>query len=368
MSFQINKQLPSSFGFGNTNTRKFWLSPDGKIYGVIHKTHPDWAEEYLKFINTPISQYPISQLYKDGWIRMYLGFDYNNQYVLHYEHYYREPSSKLKKLIKDFAVEMNVEYVSDINGKYEMVAEIRERDIKMRHPQTRNIWDKNWNPKFDKMTLDNLKSMRNKIYKSIAYCKKNKLFDNLNKLVTEYSLYDTEIKRRLQYINNSVNENITIKKSKLKNLIKEIIIECLNEDRGSMYGHNQVPQGGSNLGGYSHNSSCDYSDIQLVRDPLNDPLLNNKLDDSVNQNLYRFRDFPLTKTIGGFGMSSDVFYKNVYLGVIESESDGYFINKVVTPDGRLLQVLKNENNKFKSKNLAAHYLDYLWRQQRSKHK
>lgn len=125
--------------------------------------------------------------------------------------------------------------------------------------------------------------------------------------------------------------------------LKDIIRDILNEDHGL---------------GYGHNSTSDYGDVQFVRDPLNDPLLNNKLDES-----YTFKDFDWLKTMDGFNKPTDVSYGSVHLGVIASKPEGYVILTIAGPHGQV-SVKLDRNNMFKTKNLAAETLHTMWKQER----
>jgi len=64
------KKLPSEFGLGNLNARRFWIDPSGNFYGVPHGwNHPMWADKYLTLKGIH-SNYPEGELYKLGWVRV----------------------------------------------------------------------------------------------------------------------------------------------------------------------------------------------------------------------------------------------------------------------------------------------------------
>ena len=115
--------------------------------------------------------------------------------------------------------------------------------------------------------------------------------------------------------------------------------------------------------GYSHNSTSDYSDVPLARDPLNDPLLTGKIQEN-----YRFDDFPEYSNMSGFGMPTDVYNNTVLLGVIESQPDGYVILTVKGPSDNDKRVRETPLNKFKTKLEAAEKLHELWSDERIKKK
>lgn len=89
--------------------------------------------------------------------------------------------------------------------------EVNEKDVKQRLPQTRQHFDDNWQPILKKMTLDNLKALREKSRRSMVYCVRNNVDGNrvsdYEKEKQEYELYDSEIKSRLKYINQPMEES-----------------------------------------------------------------------------------------------------------------------------------------------------------------
>ncbi len=129
-----------------------------------------------------------------------------------------------------------------------------------------------------------------------------------------------------------------MKKSELKQLIREI----LDEDFAL---------------GYSHGMVFDDPQPKGWRDPLNDPILTGKINES---DVYRFKDFDWLANLGGFGKPSDVYYKNIHLGIIESSPGGYIITNVSGPLQHY-DVKLNKKNKFKTKNDAALSLHLLWK-------
>lgn len=78
---------------------------------------------------------------------------------------------------------------------------------------------------------------------------------------------------------------------------------------------------------------------------------------------YRFQDFNWMARMDGFGVPSDVYYGNILLGVIISEPDGYYIERVMGPL-KVQGVQRTPSNKFKSKNLAAQMLHKVWARMR----
>ena len=351
----------------------------------------------------------------------------------------------MKKFIKDLATELHIGEIESRDGKWdkvneimkistlkqiirEIILEVSERDIKMTHPKPympahRN--DQNI-PDFSKMTLDNIKSIREKAKRAIEYYRNirdEQSEENLKREFRLYRLCDEELKRRLHYINKPINENqsetpsdvksehfvvkfgtpeitkgsgkilfgdvwfanavyfgadwspikkagwlinrhtgavemglpsVNIQFDTVKNLLgyleKWLKTKSIKEER-----HNQVSNQ-SQCTGISHGVSDDTHDIQRVRDPLNDPRLNNKLDEEQ----YQFDDFGELAKGTGFGVPSTVYYGTIALGVIVSDKDGYMISTVKGPVGDITYK-PSPNNKFKTKNLAAEVLHRTWK-------
>jgi len=212
----------------------------------------------------------------------------------------------------------------------EILKEVTQKDLKSTMPGVRS-----WNikkvpnqpaqqtPNFSLMTLDNLKALKDKAGRTLTYLKKNKPeeYSQYGPLVwKEWQKYDFEIKRRLKQINQKIREG-----------------------DGT---------------GYSHNVS--FGDYEKERDPLNDPELNGKLNES-----YRFHEFKWMATMDGFNMPVDVYYGKILLGVIQSRPDGYVILSVIGPD-RSYNVTQEKENEFKTKNDAAKPLHLLWKTLRTK--
>lgn len=198
--------------------------------------------------------------------------------------------------------------------------EVSQSDIKQRHAR-RSGFGKDWEPVLKMMTLDNLKSMREKSRRAIDFVSRDK--DSGHNLQQEqflFKIYDDEIKRRLQYINKPLQEN------------KEL--------------------------GYNHNSTSDTRNIPSVRDELNDPRLNQKL----HEDNFKYDDYGWMASGDGFNIPTDVYYGTVLLGVIVSHPDGYVVKKVMGPtNDKTVMIKDSSNNKFKSKSLAAKMLHKVWK-------
>ena len=116
----------------------------------------------------------------------------------------------------------------------------------------------------------------------------------------------------------------------------------INEDHGMGYGHNVSIPGDENT---------------MNRSTIT-PLEETSLE-------YRFTDFKHLSNAAGFKVPTDVHYGNVFLGVIESEEDGYVIKLVKGPKNNIF-VQRSPANKFKNKSEAAQMLHKLWKHQRRK--
>ena len=75
---------------------------------------------------------------------------------------------------------------------------------------------------------------------------------------------------------------------------------------------------------------------------------------------YIFRKFDWLASKDGLNCPIDVYNNTVYLGTIESKSNGFVIKVVDTPLKGKEIVKQNDNNMFKSQNIAAQVLHKLW--------
>ena len=213
----------------------------------------------------------------------------------------------------------------------EILKEVTQKDILSRHPQGRSVWNDKWEPILKRMTLDNLKSLREKSKRAIEHLKGSRSEEDViwrGHELTRFKIYDDEIKKRLEYINMPVME-----------------------DHGL---------------GYSHNVSFD-DPTTMERDPLNDPILTGKM----NEAKYTFKDFPWAGISSGFEAPTDVYYGSIYLGTIVSKPDGYVIDLIDTPHGKKTVEYRNKSGQkrnptsFKTKDIAAKVLHVHWKKQRS---
>lgn len=212
------KQLPPEFGLNVKTGRRWWMDPDGNLYGFNTKyNHPEWAEKYLRYIGVTddaVLNYPQGEMYKMGWVRVVFMFDRNNQMVLMYEHD-RPLTNKQKREIRDFAIELRVDYMADRSEKTrQQIWEVTQKDVNATMPGV-NAWDITkralqppiQNPKLNMMTMGNLKALRDKAARTISYYRNNQESESLKIAKRDYKFYNDELRRRLAYVNKPVNEN-----------------------------------------------------------------------------------------------------------------------------------------------------------------
>ena len=113
----------------------------------------------------------------------------------------------------------------------------------------------------------------------------------------------------------------------------------------------------SQCSGVSHDVTI--PDItSMVRDPLNDPELNGKM----NEGKYRFDDFNWLSNMAGFHKPTDVYYGTILIGTIESDpkGDAYRIISVQGIKGTT-SIQQDKNNRFKTKDDATVIVHHLWK-------
>ena len=139
--------------------------------------------------------------------------------------------------------------------------------------------------------------------------------------------------------------------------------EFLREWEDTSSSHNQVFPPTSRAG-YSHGATSDYGDVQLERDPLNDPRLTGKK--PFKESTFKFKDFNWMKRGDGFGMPIDVYYGTILIGVITTEPGYYEVSLIKGPTKHDdVPIKKDKKNQFKTKELAARAVHLMWKLQRS---
>jgi hypothetical protein len=79
---------------------------------------------------------------------------------------------------------------------------------------------------------------------------------------------------------------------------------------------------------------------------------------------YKYREFKWLSTWDGFNYPVDIFYGDVYLGLIEALAEGYVIRLIDGPHGKI-KIKESPNNKFKTKEIAAQVLHKAWKMARN---
>lgn len=176
-------------------------------------------------------------------------------------------------------VDLNGSYYQSQIKKMRKLEEVGTKDLKSRYPQHRISLDK---PDFKRLTLDNLKSLRDKIGRFYQAAKKREDHEQLRELADLYVLYSDEIKRRLAYINAPIkeeekthpDESISTKPQeemsqeewdRLTDIIKKSGINILSDKELYLgYYVNDVIVGGLYTG---YNNGADIFDFDIVVDP-----------------------------------------------------------------------------------------------------
>lgn len=207
----------------------YWMSPDFKLYRV--KSHLSWAIDYLDGKNIKHSSikgmgmkvaggesaYDI--MYKLGWVRI----------IISSEVVYYEPltiSQKQMHRVKDIGIENGAKYLSVAQSdKYKNIDEVGEKDVKQTLPSLnvkdnpevgtlrfdRSYWDKmnvgTGHFMLQRLTMDELKALREKEVRAIAYCQKHESSAQETLHYKMFNRYNNELKRRVRSINAPITES-----------------------------------------------------------------------------------------------------------------------------------------------------------------
>ena len=323
-----------------------FVEPNGTVHDVEDSTHWEWALKYVGDTSRFDTLNPLRELLKRGWVRVIYSYHDSIIMVEHHTKLTKQQMAYLEDqaeqtrwaVVDDDGVE--IYRSSDCITKENPLGEVTQKDLKSTMPPIRA-----WNikkvpnkptqqtPKMDMMTLDNLKALKDKAGRSLLYLKKNKPeeYKQYGPLIfKQWQSYDWEIKRRLKRINEPIRTEST-----------------------------EPSIGGSYL---DQATNVEWDDItQMERDPLNDPELNGKL----NESSYKFDEYGWLSTMDGFNKPVDVYYGTILLGVIESRPDGYVIIVVIGPD-KHYRIDAGPDNKFKTKIDAAEALHRTWKTLRTK--
>ncbi len=108
-----------------------------------------------------------------------------------------------------------------------------------------------------------------------------------------------------------------------------------------------------------------YSHGIVIDDPTfltRDPLNDPEMTGKIDEEKYRFDDFHWLANMAGFHKPTDVYYGTVLIGTIEStpRGDGYVVISVQGPKGTT-PIKPSKQNHFKTKNDAAKVLHQTWK-------
>lgn len=293
--------------------------------------------------------------------------------------------SKIKKLVKM------------------ILKEVSQKDINSRHPQRRSF-DSQWNPKLEMMTLDNLKSLRNKAARTLKSLKPEQdKFGQRVQASKDFVIYQNELKRRLQLINRPMSEDLGYSQNNVTNprsntctrdeLNDPRLNGKLNEDdektehfwvewnntdlspgTGKIFLNDEwfanalkLPEDYSRPGWYinAHKGAFKlnfkspnkaFETIQSLLDFLESWYVSKT---KLNEQ-YRFEDFTYLARGDGFGVPTTVYYGTIPLGVIVSQEDGYMIGTIKGPD-KEVSFKQSPKNKFKTKEDAAKIIHQQWK-------
>lgn len=111
--------------------RYWWMDPNLKLHPVEHEGHAGFALRYLsrKGLGPRSLGYRghYEEMYQLGWIRLGLA-PYQGKYILGYNYSpHKPPTSRQKKAIKDFAIEIEADEIRDNTaGRWEYIDEAME--------------------------------------------------------------------------------------------------------------------------------------------------------------------------------------------------------------------------------------------------
>ena len=156
-----------------------------------------------------------------------------------------------------------------------------------------------------------------------------------------------------------------MKPSEFKNLIREVL-EDVRKSSVNRISNNQVYTGKTSFGGYGHGATNDLGDVQIVRDPLNDPRLTGKKPFKetvggrvVHEGGYTFRIFSEQAKGDGFDYPIDVKCGTIYLGTLRAMPDGYVVVMIDTPQ-KERYVSYTDLPPYKTMLSAAKVLHQIW--------
>lgn len=234
----------------------------------------------------------------------------------------------IKQIIREAVQQKQSETISDGSGSE--VSYVTDGDVA-------RIWNAKSVPPQQGFFTNAIKELSRRGFKSIIInIQSSNMREVLRRLVKKGVL-----KNPRDYVGISVDEHPST-------------FDIVSESQGIF--NNQVSNS-TQCSGYSHGAVADPYQYITTRDPLNDPILTGKLDETQ----YKFNDFKyLAPTAGnGFGYPSDVYYGTIHLGTIVNYEDGVIISTIVGPE-ITTSFKQSPRNKFKTQQQAAETMHRVW--------
>jgi|ERR1035437_1302721 hypothetical protein len=154
-------------------------------------------------------------------------------------------------------------------------------------------------------------------------------------------------------------------------MVKKWGYKLIHYNKDSSYGNVVVILDRSAIESYRLGSVWDYDDLsnRKILYPENNMKSKKSLKEISDGRIiydgkYTFIDFPELGNAAGFRIPSDVRFGSIYIGTIESDTNGYMIKLIDTTTGKKT-VRQTPRNRFKSKDLAAIALHRSWKELRN---
>lgn len=198
--------LNENYRFGNGTW--WWMRPNGNLENVQYQGHEDWAKKELNLSPYKSREDAVYKLLQNGFIKLKV-VDGVIYYTYHPGH--KLTPNQIRKL-NELSNEYNYRLFDDTfhqfvdSGVLETLSEVTQKDIKQRHPVPGMPQTLSGDPDLEMMTLDNLKSLREKSAREWKYWKKKNDINKATNALKRAWLFNAEIKRRLDNINAPVME------------------------------------------------------------------------------------------------------------------------------------------------------------------
>ena len=381
----------------NRNGLFWWLSPQGKFYSVQHETHGNWARNYLiNDMGKSPEEVDSWQKYREmgdpekynapyyvligmGWLRIGIYEDWLGDEKVKFIEYDgkrgEEPSLLQLRKIREMGIEKGAKYMKNDRTKKETRIDeiIRKSDLKV---LIKAILKETVNRMGTTGVFVEPNGTVHDVESESHWSWADAYLSNLEKRFSDDPIEEL-IRRGWMRVIFSPNESLIMvmtgsrrnsyltrqQKEYLEDQSEETSWSVKDDDGYVIYTPIDCVTPEEFLRedyalGTSHGAIMDDPPAK-VRDPLNDPRLNQKLAES-----FRFHDYNWLGNMAGFNKPTDVYNGAVYLGIIESRPDGYVILAVAGPH-HIIEIKQGGHNKFKNKNQAAETLRRTWQYIRS---